>query len=335
MESKEEIEKSCQQAIEDIGRVRSEVSKVFFGHESLIEELLIALLCGGHVLLEGVPGVGKTHLIKSLSRALSLSFSRIQFTPDLMPADLIGTPILVKDNQGDRVFRFQKGPLFAHVVLADEINRATPKTQSALLEVMEEKQITVSGQVHALEEPYFVLATQNPIEMEGTYPLPEAQIDRFFFKISVPYPDEAHLFRMIDLVTGEDAPEVHEVLERKRLIEIQHLVRRVLVADEVKQYAISLVLATTPGRHLNQGSQAKPGAVNMIRYGAGPRGILTIILAGKARALLKGRFHVSKEDIQEIALPALRHRILLSFEGEIDGIETDQLIREIIKGMKT
>lgn len=332
MEKSEEIEKSCRQAIEDIGRVRSEVSKVFFGQESLIEELLIALLCGGHVLLEGVPGVGKTHLIKSLSRALSLSFSRIQFTPDLMPADLIGTPILVKDNQGDRVFRFQKGPLFAHVVLADEINRATPKTQSALLEVMEERQITVSGQVHALEEPYFVFATQNPIEMEGTYPLPEAQTDRFFFKLSVPYPDEAHLFRMIDLVTGEDPPEVHEVLDRKRLIGIQHLVRGILVSDEVKQYAVSLVLATSPERYLNQANQ---GAVNMIRYGAGPRGILSIILAGKARALLKGRFHVSKEDIREMALPALRHRILLSFEGEIDGIETDHLIRKIIEGMKT
>lgn len=327
MSSREEIERICRQAIEDVEDVKAEIARVFFGQEVLLEELLLAILCGGHVLFEGVPGVGKTHLVKSLSKTLSLSFSRIQFTPDLMPADLIGTTILMKDSHGERMFHFQKGPLFSQVVLADEINRATPKTQSALLEAMEERQITISGQRHTLEEPYFVLATQNPIEMEGTYPLPEAQIDRFFFKLSMPYPKEGDLLKMLDLFTGKDTPPVRTVLDRKRLVEIQHLVREVLISDEVKKYAVSLILSTHPSGHSSQRIS------KAIRYGASPRGLLSIILAGKARAFLRGRFHVSRQDIKEVALPALRHRILLNFEGEMEGIQTDQLIKEILEEM--
>lgn len=328
MDDREDVERLCREAVEDIARVKVEVSKVFFGQDNLTEELLIAILCNGHVLIEGVPGVGKTHLIKSLSRVFSLSFSRIQFTPDLMPADLIGTPILVKDSHGERSFHFQKGPLFANVVLADEINRATPKTQSALLEVMEERQITVAGQRHPLDEPYFVLATQNPIEMEGTYPLPEAQVDRFFFKLLVPFPQEKDLLKMIDLVTGDNIPVVHEVLDGKRLIEIQHLVRRVLISDDVKRFAVSLVLSTHPE------NRSRRSTSNAIRYGASPRGVLSLVLAGKAKALLNGRFHVSKDDIRESALPALRHRILMNFEGEIGGVQPDQIIKEILEENK-
>ncbi|MBI4715788.1 MAG: MoxR family ATPase [Nitrospirae bacterium] len=319
------METNCRQALEDMERVRSEISRVFFGHGEALEQILMALLVGGHVLLEGVPGVGKTHLIKSLSQALSLSFSRIQFTPDLMPADLLGTPILVKDTEGERVFRFQKGPLFSQVVLADEINRATPKTQSALLEVMEERQITVSGQRYPLEVPFFVLATQNPIEMEGTYPLPEAQVDRFLFKVSIPYPEEDALSRIVDLGTGREATAIRAILDGKRLLELQRLVREVLVSEEVKRYAISLALATHPDRPLRR-ERRRP-----IRYGASPRGVIGLILAGKARALLDGRVHVSKQDVREVALPVLRHRILLSFDGEMEGIRADDLLLEILR----
>ncbi|MBI4721208.1 MAG: AAA family ATPase [Chitinivibrionia bacterium] len=319
------MEAACHRALEDLDQVRSEIARVFFGHEEVLEQVLTALLAGGHILLEGVPGVGKTHLLKSLSQTLALSFSRIQFTPDLMPADLLGTPILMRDAQGDRVFQFQKGPLFSQVVLADEINRATPKTQSALLEVMEERQITVSGQRYPMEAPFFVLATQNPIEMEGTYPLPEAQLDRFFFNVFVPFPKEEALSRIADLGPGRESPPVRPLLDGKRLLELQRLVREVLVSETVKRYAVSLVLATHPDRH----PRGEGGRV--IRYGASPRGVLSLILGGKARALMNGRFHVGKQDIREVALPALRHRILLNFEGEMEGVRPDRLLEEIFR----
>lgn len=306
--------------------LRAEIGKVIVGHQYIVDSTLIALFAGGHVLLEGVPGLGKTLLVRTLSQVLDLSFSRIQFTPDLMPADILGTNIVMETAEGRRQFEFQRGPIFAHLILADEINRATPKTQSALLEAMQEHQVTAGGALRKLEEPFFVMATQNPIDQEGTYPLPEAQLDRFFFKILVGYPDAEELSEVISRTTSGVVAEVKQTLERGRLLQLMRLVREVPVASHVQNYAVRLVLGTHPGT-----STAAPMASQYLRFGSSPRGAQTLILAGKVRALTEGRFNVSFEDIEAVAAPALRHRLILNFEAEAEAITADHVVKEVLK----
>ncbi len=313
----------------DFDELVDEVSKVIVGYRDIIEALLTCLLCSGHALLEGVPGIGKTLLVNSLADSLSLDFSRIQFTPDLMPADVTGTSIIVADEHGARDLRFKRGPIFANVVLADEINRATPKTQSALLEAMQESTVTVAGQSYPLSAPFIVLATQNPLEMEGTYPLPEAQMDRFFFKILFPFPGRAEIAEIIERTTQNEMPAVESVLGAERILAMRRTVREVPVAEHVGDYAIGLVLATHP-----ELPDAAPIAKKYLRYGASPRGAQTLILSGKVRALLDGRFAVSREDIKAVMLMALRHRVVLNFEGEAAGLGPDEIISEIDAGTK-
>jgi MoxR-like ATPase len=306
--------------------LRDEIGKVIVGHHEIVEGTLIAILGGGHVLLEGVPGLGKTLLVRTLSEVLDLSFNRIQFTPDLMPADILGTNIVMETAEGRREFQFQRGPIFAHLVLADEINRATPKTQSALLEAMQEKSVTAGGEIRKLVEPFFVLATQNPIDQEGTYPLPEAQLDRFFFKLLVGYPNAADLTEVINRTTESRRQQVNKVLDGEAIIDMQRVVRQVPVASHVKDYAVRLVLATHP-----KTDTAVPIANQYLRFGSSPRGAQTIILGAKVRALIQGRFNVSFEDVQTVATPALRHRLILNFEAEAEGITTDHIIAQVLQ----
>jgi MoxR-like ATPase len=305
--------------------LRAEIGQVIVGQNDVVEGTLISLFAGGHVLLEGVPGLGKTLLVRTLSEVLALSFSRIQFTPDLMPADILGTNIVMEVAGGRREFQFQHGPIFAHLVLADEINRATPKTQSALLEAMQEHQVTAGGELRRLNEPFFVMATQNPIDQEGTYPLPEAQLDRFFFKILVGYPSAEELSEVLTRTTTGARVQVQKVLEREALIELMNLVREVPVASHVKDYAVRLVLATHP-----KTETAAPIATQYLRFGSSPRGGQTLMLAGKVRALIDGRFNVSFDDIQAVAPMALRHRLIPNFEAEAEGITTDHIIAQIL-----
>ena len=305
--------------------LRAEIGKVIVGQDVIVEGTLIALFAGGHVLLEGVPGLGKTLLVRTLGEALDLPFSRIQFTPDLMPADILGTNIVMETGGGKREFQFQRGPIFAHLILADEINRATPKTQSALLEAMQEHQVTAGGQLRKLAEPFFVMATQNPIDQEGTYPLPEAQLDRFFFKILVGYPSAEELTDILSRTTAGARAKVERVLGSEALLELMGLVREVPVASHVKDYAVRLVLATHP-----KTDTAAPIASQYLRFGSSPRGGQTLLLAGKVRALADGRFNVSYDDIQAVAATALRHRLILNFEAEAEGITTDQIIGQIL-----
>ena len=313
---------------ETVGLVRAEIGKAIVGQGEVVEGVLIALLAGGHVLLEGVPGLGKTMLVRTLAQTLALKYSRIQFTPDLMPADVIGTTVIHENGDGGKMLRFQPGPLFANLLLADEINRTTPKTQSALLEAMQEKQVTVGGVTHHLEEPFLVIATQNPLEMEGTYPLPEAQLDRFLFKLRVPFPQPAELHDILDRTTqGKDAP-LSAVLDGPQLLEMRRIVRAVPVAPHVQDYVVRLVLATHPE------TQPNSVAAKYIRYGASPRGAQTLILGGKVRALLEGRFNVSIEDVQALLLAALRHRIILNFEAHADGRTPDDILHEIAAGIR-
>ena len=306
--------------------LRAEIGKVVVGQEDIVESTVIALFAGGHVLLEGVPGLGKTLLVRTLSEVLDLSFNRIQFTPDLMPADILGTNIVMETQGGRREFQFQRGPIFAHLVLADEINRATPKTQSALLEAMQEHQVTAGGEIRKLSEPFFVMATQNPIDQEGTYPLPEAQLDRFFFKVLVGYPTASELSEVLTRTTSGTKAEIGKVLERDALMELMKLVREVPVASHVKDYAVRMVLATHP-----RTDTAAPIANQYLRFGSSPRGGQTLLLAGKVRALTQGRFNVSFDDIQAVAAPTLRHRLILNFEAEAEGITTDHIIAQILK----
>jgi MoxR-like ATPase len=306
--------------------LRAEIGKVLVGQDAIVEGTLGAILANGHVLLEGVPGLGKTLLVRTLGEALDLSFSRIQFTPDLMPADILGTNLVMETPAGRREFEFQRGPIFAHIILADEINRATPKTQSALLEAMQEKQVTAGGEMRRLDEPFFVLATQNPIDQEGTYPLPEAQLDRFFFKLLVGYPSAAELTEVLHRTTERVSVQVQKVIDGPRLLELQQLVREVPVASHVKDYAVRLVLATHP-----KTATALPIASQYLRFGSSPRGAQTLVLAGKVRALTQGRFNVSFEDIQAVAPAALRHRLILNFEAEAEGITTDHLVAQVLK----
>ena len=304
--------------------LETELARLIVGQKELLRNTVIALIGGGHVLLEGVPGLGKTVLVRSLGQALTLSFARIQFTPDLMPADIVGTNVIREDN-GRREFQYQAGPVFANLILADEINRATPKTQSALLEAMQERTVTVGTQTRALPVPFFVLATQNPIELEGTYPLPEAQLDRFFFKILVPFPSENELLEIARRTTGESTPQLKPVANATTIIAAQRVAREVPVAEHVLRYAGRLISASHPDR------TEIDSVKKYIRYGASPRGMQTLILAGKVRALLEGRYNVAFEDLAAVALPALRHRIFLQFEAEADGVTADRVIGEILE----
>lgn len=313
---------------EVIQRVEKEIGKEIIGQQKVIRETLIAILSGGNVLLEGVPGLGKTRLVRTIGNVLDLEFSRIQFTPDLMPADITGTNIVVKDEKGSR-FEFQPGPLFSNIVLADEINRATPKTQSALLEAMQERTVTVGGETRELPKPYFVLATQNPLEQEGTYPLPEAQLDRFFFKIDVDYPTLDELNQIVDITTGDSQPKSEKIVDGEEILRLQRIAQNVPIAAAVQDYALRLIIATQP-----QSDGAPEVTKKYIRYGSSPRGGQTIVWASKVLALVEGRYNVSFDDIRNVAYPALRHRIFLNFEAMAEGIGVDDIIGEIISSTK-
>lgn len=310
-------------------RVRNEVKKTIVGQEEVVEGVLVGLASSGHVLLEGMPGLGKTLLVKSLSQALSLDFSRIQFTPDMMPADVTGTNILSQADSGARAFEFRRGPIFANIVLADEINRATPKTQSAMLEAMQERSVTVGGKRHELAEPFLVMATQNPVEQEGTYPLPEAQLDRFFFKLLVPYPSKAELAEVVNRTTAGAQEEPSSVATNEDVLRMRSIVREVPIAQNVLDYGLSLVVGTHP-----EGEGSTQIAARYCRYGSSPRGAQSLITAGKVYALLNGRFNVSKEDLKKAAKPALRHRILLNFEAEADGMTPDRVLDQVISAVE-
>ena len=306
--------------------LRSEVQKIIVGHDDVIASVLVALFAGGHVLLEGAPGLGKTLLVRTLSEGLELSFSRIQFTPDLMPADIVGTNIIVEDPDGRKHFEFQQGPIFAHILLADEINRATPKTQSALLEGMQEGSATVGGTTRKLPSPFFVLATQNPIEMEGTYPLPEAQLDRFVFKARVRYPAIEELNAIIDRTTQRREVDIRRVMTGPAVLSFRELVREVPIASHIRDRVSMMIMATHP-----EWEHAPEVTKRFVRYGSSPRGAQATVLGAKVRALSQGRYNVSAEDIGEMAAPALRHRIILNFEGEAEGIDTDKLVPQAVE----
>jgi MoxR-like ATPase len=321
------LEQRLQQFRDTFRRIQQEMGKMIVGQDDVIESVLAALFAGGHVLLEGVPGLGKTMLVRTLGEAVNLQFHRIQFTPDLMPADIVGTNIIQEDEHGRRTFQFRPGPVFTNLLLADEINRATPKTQSALLEAMQEAHVTVGGQQHALPQPFLVLATQNPLEMEGTYPLPEAQLDRFFFKVKVRYPSDVELHTILDRTTSAATPRVEKVLhDAAEVLALREVVRQVPLVREVQEHAVRLVLSTHP-----EDPGAVPLAKKFVRYGASPRGAQALILAGKIFALLDGRCHVAKADIAKAALAALRHRVILNFEGEAEGRTSDEVIEEILR----
>jgi MoxR-like ATPase len=331
----EQIQAAGEQFRRDYKAVREQIARVVVGHQAIVDGVLVCLFAGGHALLEGVPGIGKTLLIRTLSRTLHLDFRRIQFTPDLMPADISGTTVVVEVEGGhgrvSREFRFQKGPVFAQILLADEINRATPKTQSALLEAMQERSVTVQGESHPLPSPFFVMATQNPLEQEGTYPLPEAQLDRFFFKLLVGYSKREDLHEILKRTTGGSEAEVAPVLDADRLLAHQRLVRRVEAAPTVADYAVRCVLSTHPKGPDGDGAFATPMVNQYVRVGASPRAAQALMLGAKVLALLEGRAAISIDDIKKVALPALRHRIIMNFEAEAEGVRADGVIRNILE----
>lgn len=328
MSTASEMEKKLEAFREDFDALRHEIGKVIVGQGEAVQGVLTALVAGGHVLLEGIPGTGKTVLGRTLATVLDLSFSRIQGTPDLMPTDVIGTYVIMETPQGRRTFEFQKGPLFANLVLVDQINRTMPKTQSALLEAMDEEAITVATETFRLPDPYFILATQNPLEVEGTYPLPEAQIDRFLLKLVMPPPDEQQLDEILDRTTEPDEAKLRVVADGRRISEMRALVRQVAIAPEVRRWGIAVVAATHP-----QHTRAPESVRRYIRHGASPRGAQALILAAKVRAILEGRYHVSTDDLRAAAHPALRHRLVLNFEGQADDAQPDAMIDQILESM--
>jgi MoxR-like ATPase len=311
--------------IETARAIEAEVGRVIVGQSEVVRGVLTCLLAGGHALLEGIPGLGKTLLVRTIGEAVDLTFARVQFTPDLMPADITGTTILRDSADGGRTFQFQPGPLFANLVLADEVNRATPKTQSALLEAMQERRVTAGRTTHTLPEPFFVLATQNPIEMEGTYPLPEAQLDRFLFKLTVPYPSEDELLRIAELTTRANMPHPQRVADGQGLLDLMNFAREVPVAEPVLRYAVRIVRRTNP-----ETPDAPADVKRFARYGSSPRGLQSLVLGGKVRGLLEGRYNVAFEDVRAVAPAALRHRIILGFEADAEGITTDRLIHDVV-----
>ncbi|MBK7774155.1 MAG: MoxR family ATPase [Sandaracinaceae bacterium] len=312
----------------DVKRVKEEIGKMIVGQDDIVDGVLTCLLAGGQALLEGVPGLGKTMLVRTLAESMRLDFSRIQFTPDLMPADILGTTVLSEDAHGKQKLEFRKGPIFSNIVLADEVNRATPKTQSALLEVMQEHSVTIGGKTYPMDQPYFVLATQNPLEMEGTYPLPEAQLDRFLFKLQVEFPSRQELHAILDRTTGADTPVVKPVLDKETILQMRKVVRDVAVARHVQDYAIRVLEATHPGR-----PGAPDSVTRFVRFGGSPRGVQATLLAAKIKALFDGRFSASIDDVRWAAKPALRHRMILNFEGEAEGVRTDQVLDDILKSV--
>ena len=322
----ETMERRAQQFVDRYAAVQEQISRVIVGHDEIINGVLTCLFVGGHCLLEGVPGLGKTLLVRTLAQVLDLDFSRIQFTPDLMPADILGTNMVMESPDGKRFFEFQKGPMFTQICLADEINRATPKTQSATLETMQEGSVTASGTCYQLKRPFLVMATQNPIEQEGTYPLPEAQLDRFFFKLLVGYSNREQLSTIIDRTTRGETATPSKVMDGEEIIQWQGLVREVILAKHLQDYIVRVVLATHP-----EGQFAIPAANKYIRWGASPRAAQTLALAAKVRALLDARYNVSFEDIRRVYLPALRHRVIVNFEAQAEGVEPDQVLLEILE----
>src|SRR5579875_2628352 len=313
-------------ATSELARVREEIGKIIIGQRDVIDGVLICLVAGGHVLLEGVPGLGKTTLLRTLSRVLDLRYSRIQFTPDLMPGDIVGSMVMESDEHGHKSLQFQPGPIFANLVLADEINRATPKTQSALLEAMQERTVTSGTATYSLEPPFLVMATQNPIEMEGTYPLPEAQLDRFLMKILVAYPSREELSRIVELNTNPDEVQLAKVMDRSEIAAIQMFSRQVIVAPHVQEYAIELIMATQPGSN-----HAPEVTKRYIRYGSSPRGAQALIECGRVLAFMRGRMHLSTEDITRIARPVLRHRLILNFDAHAEGETSDSVLEKLLK----
>ncbi|WP_390895556.1 AAA family ATPase [Stieleria tagensis] len=324
--SEDEFRSELSKFRDEFQLLRTEVGKRIVGQQPIVDGVLISMIAGGHVLLEGVPGLGKTLLVRTLSEVLEAPFSRIQFTPDLMPADLIGTNILVEGDDGKKAFEFQRGPLFANVVLADEINRATPKTQSALLEAMQEHSVTVAGTSHQLEGVFFVLATQNPLEMEGTYPLPEAQLDRFLMKLLVPFPTTEEMETIMDRTTAGEQKPPDKVVSADRVLQLRDLSRRIPIADEIRRYAILLVMGTHP-----EHEAATDMVRQFVRYGSSPRGAQALILCAKIGAVLDGRFHVCKDDLRSVAHAVLRHRVMLNFEGQAEGVSVDAIIDDLLE----
>ncbi|HET9529872.1 MAG TPA: MoxR family ATPase [Blastocatellia bacterium] len=330
MQTLGEIREKVESYVGKFGALKGEIARVIVGQQEIVEGTLLALMAGGHVLLEGVPGLGKTLLVRTLAEAMGLKFTRIQFTPDLMPADIVGTNIIVEGESGEKMFRFQAGPVFTNLLLADEINRATPKTQSALLEAMQERQVTVGGTTYELDKVFFVMATQNPLEMEGTYPLPEAQLDRFIFKLLIGYPKRGDLIEVLRRTTSEVTPHAEPVISPEDLLEMRKLVREVIIAPHVEEMVADLLLRTHPA---NEG--APESVRKYVRFGASPRGAQSIVLTAKARALLSGRYNVSATDILAVAMAALRHRIILNFEGEADGIDVDAILDEVLESVSS
>ena len=323
------IDSALADAVTQLNLIRSEIGKIIVGQTDVVDGVVICLLAGGHVLLEGVPGLGKTTLLRTLSRVLHLKYSRIQFTPDLMPADIVGSMIVETDDRGGKSMRFQHGPIFSHLVLADEINRATPKTQSALLEAMQERTVTSGTTTHELESPFLVMATQNPIEMEGTYPLPEAQLDRFLMKILVQYPTRADLSLIVERTIQREDVELSAQVDREGILKLRKLCRDVLVAPHVKNFAVDLVLATQPG-----GATTHPLAEKYIRYGSSPRGAQALVECGRVLALMKGRLNLSTDDVTAVAASVLRHRVILNFDAHADGQTPETVLSKIIAGTK-
>jgi MoxR-like ATPase len=326
MSDTQKIEKDAAEFAQRYKAVSEQLGRVIVGHSDIVHGVLTCLFVGGHCLLEGVPGLGKTLLVRTLAETLDLDFSRIQFTPDLMPADILGTNMVMETPDGKRVFEFQKGPIFTQICLADEINRATPKTQSAMLETMQEQKVSIAGKVFPMKLPFFVMATQNPLEQEGTYPLPEAQLDRFFFKLVVGYSGREELATIIDRTTRGITVKPDKVMNGEEILRWQQLVREVIIAPHVQDYIVRLTLATHP-----QGPFAVPITNQYLRWGSSPRGAQTVTLAAKVRALLNGRYNVSFDDIRRVYLPAMRHRVILNFEAAAEGIDPDQVLAEIVK----